>query len=252
MENYTTSKDRRLTPSTLLGAISPVRRSQKSALALAMVASMQFFQYTCLAAPSSLSAHPSAATGAPDNQNRSQTLSPTSSQAPKQQEKPVLDPNNYVGEAHAGYAAAKECPEVCAKLFCYCGCDNTDDHSSLLDCFTSDHGVDCYICQQEALIALKMTKSGKTLPEIQKVIDLAYKKEYPWEEASPAFKRYKAAKLWQDPDKLLDKFGSQDSVSSAKGKNGATTSDAKGSKQGAVKGNAKSFTKGACCGGKTK
>ena len=63
---------------------------------------------------------------------------------------PVLDPNKYFGKAKLGYAAAQLCPEICAKLFCYCGCDETDEHDTLLDCFTTDHGVDCHICQEEA------------------------------------------------------------------------------------------------------
>jgi hypothetical protein len=97
-----------------------------------------------------------------------------------------------------------------------------------------------------------MKKSGKTLAEIQKVIDLAYKKEYPWDEASDAFKKYKAAKLWRDPGKLLDKFGSQDGASSAKDESDGTAGEAKRVNTGASKPNAKSSTKGSCCGGKSK
>ena len=84
-------------------------------------------------------------------------------------EPPVLDPNKFFGHAKSGYAAAQLCPEICAKLFCYCGCDMTDDHDSLLDCFTTDHGVDCHICQEEALIALKMKREGKSMKQIQAV-----------------------------------------------------------------------------------
>lgn len=109
----------------------------------------------------------------------------------------VLDPNNYVGLVKAGYAAAKEIPDICDKLFCYCGCDLTDCHGSLLDCFTSDHGVDCRICQEEAILALKFHKQGKTLAQIQKIIDKRYEKEYPFEVESEALQRYKASRLWQ-------------------------------------------------------
>ena len=174
------------------------------------------------------------------------TVSPSGSQ---EQRKPVLDPNKYFGKAKAGYAAAKECPEICAKLFCYCGCDLTDEHTSLLDCFTCDHGVDCYICQEEALVALKMKKQGKGLAEIQKTVDLAYRKEYPFDEKSPAYKKYLADKLWKDDGKAT---GSQGGASSATGKNSSTASDAKNSKTGSLQGNAKRSTKGSCCSGKAK
>ncbi|MBX9666753.1 MAG: PCYCGC domain-containing protein [Candidatus Obscuribacterales bacterium] len=110
--------------------------------------------------------------------------------------KDVLDPNNYVGQVKAGYQAAKEIPEICAKLFCYCGCDLTDCHATLLDCFTSDHGVDCHICQEETILALKFHRKGKSLTDIQKFIDKRYSKEYPFEEESDALKKYKAERLW--------------------------------------------------------
>ena len=183
-------------------------------------------------------------------------------------EKPVLDPEKYFGKAKAGYMAAKACPEICAKLFCYCGCDLTDEHNSLLDCFTSDHGVDCYICQEEALVALKMKEQGKGLAEIQKVVDLAYTKEYPWDENSPAYKKYLAAKLWQGSARAeLDKARSQGSASSAKDKTGPESAVGnKNAKQNVSNDKssagkfktpptasaaeaAKRATKGSCCGG---
>ncbi|MBX9720408.1 MAG: hypothetical protein K2X81_03340, partial [Candidatus Obscuribacterales bacterium] len=47
--------------------------------------------------------------------------------------KDVLEPGQFFGLASFGYASAKACPEVMEKLFCYCGCDLTDSHNSLLD-----------------------------------------------------------------------------------------------------------------------
>lgn len=108
----------------------------------------------------------------------------------------VLDPDKYSGQARAGYAACKEIPQICDKLFCYCGCDLTDCHGSLLDCFTNDHGEDCHICQEEAIVALKLHKKGKTLTAIQKEVDKKFEKEYPFEVESPALQKYKANRLW--------------------------------------------------------
>jgi hypothetical protein len=111
---------------------------------------------------------------------------------------PVLRPESFFGRAKLGYEAAQKAPEICAKLFCYCGCDMTDNHSSLLDCFTSDHGVDCSICQEEAIIALKMKNEHKSLAEIQKAIDLKYTKDYEATFSKPtdALKNYRASRLW--------------------------------------------------------
>jgi hypothetical protein len=132
--------------------------------------------------------------------NPSQAASAKSEVKPGQ----VLDPNNYVGMVRAGYQAAKEIPDICAKLFCYCGCDLTDCHGSLLDCFTSDHGVDCHICQEESILALKFHRKGKSLSYIQKYIDKRYAKEYPFEIESPILEKYKADRLWDIGKKGAD------------------------------------------------
>src|ERR1700679_2837957 len=55
----------------------------------------------------------------------------------------VLPADQFSGKAAASYEAAKEIPDVCCKLFCYCGCDVSEKHTNLLECFASDHGVDC-------------------------------------------------------------------------------------------------------------
>jgi Protein of unknown function with PCYCGC motif len=111
----------------------------------------------------------------------------------------VLSSENVFGNAKMGYMAAKRIPDICGKLFCYCGCDLTDNHSSLIDCFTSDHGVDCNICQEEALLALKMHTEGKELLEIQKAVDLKYVAEYNsvFDQPSDALKKYRAGRLWK-------------------------------------------------------
>ncbi|MBY0358645.1 MAG: PCYCGC domain-containing protein [Candidatus Obscuribacterales bacterium] len=106
----------------------------------------------------------------------------------------VLDPGRFYGLASMGYAAAQACPETIAKLFCYCGCDLTDNHSSLLDCFTSIHGVDCHICQEEAVLALKLHRDGVSDQEIMRQVDERYSSQYPFEQDTAAYKKYKATR----------------------------------------------------------
>jgi len=103
----------------------------------------------------------------------------------------VLNPSKFFGRAALGYSAAKQAPEVCQKLFCYCGCDMTDSHASLLDCFTCDHGADCQICQEEAIIGLHMKQEGKSLYKIQKAIDEAFSQQYPWDKPSQQLTKYR-------------------------------------------------------------
>lgn len=122
--------------------------------------------------------------------------------APAEKEKltydgpPVMDPSRYYGAAAMGYAAAKAAPEVMAKLFCYCGCDETDKHSYLIDCFTGNHGMDCHICQEEAVLALRLYRDGASIAEIQKRVDNDYSKYYPFDKDTESYAKYKAMRLW--------------------------------------------------------
>jgi Protein of unknown function with PCYCGC motif len=103
----------------------------------------------------------------------------------------VLSPEKFVGKVALGYKAAQTIPEVCSKLFCYCGCDLTDSHTSLLDCFTCMHGMDCNICLDEAIVALHLKEQGKSLTEIQNTIDDGFALQYPWDKPSPALIKYR-------------------------------------------------------------
>lgn len=152
---------------------------------------------------------------------------------------PVLDPNKYFGKAKIGYMAAQACPEICEKLFCYCGCDVTDEHNSLLDCFTTDHGVDCYICQEEAVIALKMKKEGKSLGEIQKAIDAKYEKMNPFD-PTDKLKHYWSIRSYKPDPKA--KPAAQNT-----GKPASQNTGKNAQPKASVKGSGKS-----CCGGKAK
>jgi hypothetical protein len=89
------------------------------------------------------------------------------------------------------YQAAHTHPEVFSKLFCYCGCDRDGKHSSLLDCFASDHGKQCPICQAEELMADGLIKQGKPVTEIRRAIDSTYSGSYPAAKPSAALLRYR-------------------------------------------------------------
>lgn len=148
--------------------------------------------------------------------------------------KKVLPANSYIGKAKMGYIAAQRVPEICQKLFCYCGCDYTDEHASLLDCFTSDHGVDCIYCQGEAVMAYKMSRKGSSIEDIQKAIDLNWGPKYPFfEQPSEPIKKYWKTRIWapgngptaaekhNDETPLIDPFtGSQEKNSKPMGKPG--------------------------------
>jgi hypothetical protein len=47
----------------------------------------------------------------------------------------------FQGRVREAYKAAAEIPDVLAGLRCYCGCDKSQGHRHLLDCFVDDHGA---------------------------------------------------------------------------------------------------------------
>jgi Protein of unknown function with PCYCGC motif len=80
---------------------------------------------------------------------------------------PPLDPKQFVGEIRKAYEDAGKHPELFVQLHCYCGCDKTDGHKSLLDCYRDYHGATCQICTDEALQASQMYEQGSPVAQIQ-------------------------------------------------------------------------------------
>jgi uncharacterized protein with PCYCGC motif len=77
--------------------------------------------------------------------------------------------HNYPVVARA-YQIANDIPGVMAQQPCYCNCDKFFGHSSLLDCFASDHTAGCAICVKEAFFTEQLTKQGKRPAEIRQAI----------------------------------------------------------------------------------
>ncbi len=65
------------------------------------------------------------------------------------------------------YAVAEQDPALLAQLHCYCGCDKTEGHKSLLDCFRDKHGSTCAICVGEAREAEVLAKQGMPVEQIR-------------------------------------------------------------------------------------
>jgi len=78
---------------------------------------------------------------------------------------PTLDPEKFTGRRREGYAAVRAIPETIAQLPCYCHCDRGFGHKSLHSCFVDDHGANCSICLEEALLAYRLEKEEKLNPE---------------------------------------------------------------------------------------
>jgi hypothetical protein len=81
---------------------------------------------------------------------------------------PSLFSNPVVQNA---YALAAKVRKALYQQPCYCHCDRSQGHGSLLDCFLSKHASVCDICMREAFYAYEQTQKKKTPAQIREGIE---------------------------------------------------------------------------------
>ncbi len=84
---------------------------------------------------------------------------------------PTMAPATFseIGIANA-YTVAGRLKKVLYQEPCFCHCDRSQGHGSLLDCFVSRHGSGCNICMAEAFYSYEQTRKGKTPAQIREGI----------------------------------------------------------------------------------
>jgi hypothetical protein len=100
----------------------------------------------------------------------------------------TMEPSIYSDKlVFNAYVVAGRVEKVLYQQPCFCHCDRSNGHGSLLDCFVGRHGSGCDICQKEAFYSYEQAHKGKTPAEIREAIirgdwqkvDLAkYQKDY--------------------------------------------------------------------------
>jgi hypothetical protein len=68
------------------------------------------------------------------------------------------------------YAVAAKIKKTLYQQPCYCHCDRSQGHTSLLDCFASKHGSGCGTCIYEDLYSYEQSRKGKTAAQIREGI----------------------------------------------------------------------------------
>ena len=86
----------------------------------------------------------------------------------------TLDPKNFQGNVREAYEIAERDPALLSQLHCYCGCDKTNGHKNLLDCYRDTHGSRCAICVGEAHDAASMTSRGVPVERIRDALRARY------------------------------------------------------------------------------
>ena len=81
--------------------------------------------------------------------------------------KPEYFPDPLVQNA---YAVAAKIKKTLYQQPCYCHCDRSKGHTSLLDCFASEHGSGCGTCIYEDLYSYEQVRKGETAAQIREGI----------------------------------------------------------------------------------
>lgn len=69
----------------------------------------------------------------------------------------------------------RQIPQVVDGIHCYCGCAELPESYSLLSCFEGGGMArHCAVCQNEARLAFRLNRAGRTLNEIRAAIDERY------------------------------------------------------------------------------
>jgi hypothetical protein len=111
------------------------------------------------------------------------------SQHPKGELPETMNPGLFADPlVQNAYAVAAKTKKALYQQPCYCHCDRSQGHKSLLDCFASKHGSECGTCVYEDFYTYEQLGKGKTAAQIRagiikgewKSVDAAkYKKPLP-------------------------------------------------------------------------
>jgi Protein of unknown function with PCYCGC motif len=106
--------------------------------------------------------------GMSHDSNASEPAPAFHAQAPKDALPPTMEPATFSEPiVYNAYTVAGRVKKVLYQQPCYCHCDRSQGHGSLLDCFVSRHGSGCDICQREAFYSYEQTRKGKTPAQIR-------------------------------------------------------------------------------------
>ena len=89
-------------------------------------------------------------------------------QAPQGELPATMDPELFTDPfVQNAYAVASKIKKTLYQQPCYCHCDRSHGHTSLLDCFASKHGSGCGTCIYEDFYSYEQSRKGKSATEIR-------------------------------------------------------------------------------------
>src|SRR6516162_9464684 len=93
-------------------------------------------------------------------------------QAPKDALPPTMEASLFQDvQTFNAYLVAGRIKKVLYQQPCYCHCDRSQGHTSLLDCFTGRHAAVCGTCVREDFYSYEQSQKGKTPAQIREGIE---------------------------------------------------------------------------------
>jgi hypothetical protein len=91
----------------------------------------------------------------------------------------TLSPEQFADlKVKQAYEVAHDNPKLLLQLPCFCNCDQSKGHNSLLDCFVDEHGANCDICIDEAVKAAKLESENWNIEKIREKIIADFSKAH--------------------------------------------------------------------------
>jgi hypothetical protein len=88
--------------------------------------------------------------------------------APQGELPATVDPSLFTDPVvQNAYAVAAKVKKALYQQPCYCHCDRSHGHKSLLDCFASKHGSQCGTCIYEDFYTFEQSGKGKSAAQIR-------------------------------------------------------------------------------------
>jgi Protein of unknown function with PCYCGC motif len=105
-------------------------------------------------------------------QNAEELVPAFHSEAPKGPLPETLSPSQFTDVVvQNAYILASRVKRILYQQPCYCHCDRSQGHKSLLDCFAGTHGSQCGVCLREAFYSYEQSHKGKTAAQIRAGIE---------------------------------------------------------------------------------
>jgi hypothetical protein len=85
---------------------------------------------------------------------------------------PTMDASIFTDiQTFNAYVVAGRTKKVLYQQPCYCHCDRSQGHGSLLDCYAGKHAAVCGVCEREDFYAYEQSHKGKSAAQIREGIE---------------------------------------------------------------------------------